>query len=304
MFSFKNLSKPIPLLFLAVVINSCAATSPKTSQDIYYTTPPVSFIRESPKYDSPNVAPVYRGDQVVVLSRTADDWCQVKTVQSGEIGWIQSPLLSAQPIPTPTYLVQVSKVGLQNTPQKRAPSPEVLNRGDKVRKLSENEEGWWLVLAEKDKSLGWLPATAVSKLKPEKPGTASPTPAACPSGEGSAKVAASTPPPPKQLYYVATSELNLHSLPLVSSQVVNTLKFNDRVEKIGQSNSQWIKVRYPVTGAQGWAQGFFLADAALKTPKELPQPTQKKRTRSRRPVCPKPAQPEKAQPKETEPVVL
>ena len=120
----------------------------------------VTFLRESPRYDSPNVAAVYRGDQVVVLSRKAADWCEVKAVQSEKFGWIQSALLSAEPIPTPTYLVQVSKVRLQSTPQKNAPSPEVLSRGDKVRKLSENQQGWWMVLAEKNKRLGWLPATA------------------------------------------------------------------------------------------------------------------------------------------------
>jgi uncharacterized protein YgiM (DUF1202 family) len=301
MLSFKNLGKTILFLFLVMAINSCASMSFQTSHDIYYTTPPVTFIREFPGYDSPNVAAVYRGDQVVVLSRKSADWCQVQAVQSGKIGWIQSPLLSAEPIATPTYLVQVSKVRLQSSPQKNAPSPEVLNRGDKVRKLSENQEGWWMVLAEKDKSLGWLPATSVSGLKPE---TVPPTQTAAPSREGAAKVAASTPPAPKQLYYVATSDLNLHSLPLVRSQVVNSLKFNDRVEKIGQSDSQWIKVRYPVTGAQGWTQGIFLADSSLKTPRVFLQHTQKKRTRLRRPVCPKPAEPEKTQPQEPEPVVL
>ena len=296
----KNLIKPISLLFLVVAINSCAAMNSQTSHDISYTTPPVTFIRQSPRYDSPNVAAVYRGDRVVVLSRKADDWCLIQT-QSGQTGWLQSPLLSAEPIPTPSYLVQVSKVRLQSTPQKNAPAPEVLSRGDKVRKLSENQQGWWMVLAEKDKSLGWLSATAVSGLKPE---TAAPAPAAGPAGEAPARVTASVPPASKQLYFVATSDLNLHSLPLVSSQVVNTLKFNDRVEKIGQSDSQWIKVRYPVTGAQGWTQGTFLADSSLKAPREIPQHAQKKRTRSRRPVCPKPAEPEKTPPNETEPVVL
>jgi len=299
--SFKKLSNPISLLFMIVVINSCSSMNPKPSQEIYYTTPPVTFMREFPRYDSPNVAAVYRGDQVLILSRQADDWCLVQIVQSGKMGWIQSPLLSAEPIPTPTYSVQVSKVRLQDTPQKNATSPEVLYRGDKVRKLSENQEGWWMVLAEKDKSLGWIPATAVSERQPE---TASPMQAAGPSEKGPAMVTASPPPASKQFYYVATSNLNLHSLPMVSSQVVNTLKFNDRVEKIGQSDSQWIKVRYPVTGSQGWARGIFLADSSLKTPRDFPQHTQQRRTHPRRTVCPKPAEPEKTQPEEIEPVVM
>jgi uncharacterized protein YgiM (DUF1202 family) len=297
MLSFQNPSKPIFLLLIVVVINSCTAMNSQTSQGTYYATPPVTFIREFPKYDSPNVAAVYRGDQVAALSGEADDWCRIQT-RSGKIGWIQRPLLSAQPIPPATYSVQASKVRLQESPQKNAPSPEVLNRGDTIRKLSENQEGWWLVLVEKDTNLGWLPAAAVSELKPE---AAPPAQLASPSKEGAAKVNVSTPPAPKQLYYVATTNLNLHSLPLVSSQVVNTLKFNDRVEKIDQSKSQWIKVRYPVTGAQGWVQGIFLANASLTTPKVLPQP---KRKPLKRPVCPKPTKPEKTQPEEVEPVVL
>ena len=311
--SFQKLGKPLLLLFMAVAVNSCANTSPATSQNqnqnqnISYITPPVTFMREFPKYDSSKVAAVYRGDQVAVMSRQADDWCMVQAMQSGKIGWIQSALLSAQPIPTPTYFVQVGKVRLQDAPQKNASSPEVLSQGDKVRKLSENQEGWLMVLAEKDRGLGWIPASAVAE---QPPATAPPLRAAGPAGQSAARGTGSIPPASKQLYYVATDNLNLHSLPLVSSQVVNTLQFNDRVEKISQSDSQWIKVRNPANGAQGWAQGMFLADSSLKTPRTFPQHAQQKRRPSRRPVCAKPAQPEKNQPpektqsEEIEPVVL
>ena len=102
-------------------------------------------------------------------------------MRSGKIGWIQSPLLSAEPIATPTYFVQASKVQLQDAPQKHAPSLKVLCQGDKVRKLSENQEGWWMVLAEKNKDLGWIPATAVSEREAT---TASPLKPAGPSGQG------------------------------------------------------------------------------------------------------------------------
>ena len=188
--SFQKLGKPLLLLFMAVAINSCANMSPATSQNqnqnqnIFYTTPPVTFMREFPKYDSSKVAAVYRGDQVAVMSRQADDWCMVQAVQSGKIGWIQSALLSAQPIPTPTYFVQVSKVRLQDAPQKNASSPEVLSQGDKVRKLGENQEGWLMVLAEKDRGLGWIPASAVAE---QPPATAPPLHAAGPAGQGAAR---------------------------------------------------------------------------------------------------------------------
>ena len=120
--SFQKLGKLLLLLFMAVAVNSCANTSPATSQNqnqnISYITPPVTFIREFPKYDSSKVAAVYRGDQVAIMSRQADDWCMVQAMQSGKIGWIQSALLSAAPIPTPTYFVQVSKVRLKMPPKR------------------------------------------------------------------------------------------------------------------------------------------------------------------------------------------
>jgi uncharacterized protein YgiM (DUF1202 family) len=298
MLSFDRLSRPISLLFVVTIINSCAALCPQPGQSIYYATPPVTFIRESPDYDSPNVAPVYRGDEVIILSSRKDEWRQVQTVQSRKIGWIQSPLLSADRIPTPTYYIQMSKVPLQDTPHREGASYQVLQLGDKVRKLSENEKGWLLVLVEKDQSLGWLPTTMVAEQEPK---TASASQAARPSGKASAKATASPPLAPKQHYYVATYNLNLHALPLASSNVVKTLKFNDRVEKIDQSGSRWIKVRYLETGAQGWAQGLFLAESSLKTPKVF---SQQKRTTPRTPVCPKPAEPEQAQPEEIEPLVM
>src|SRR5271169_2219042 len=167
MLSLKGLNGPISLLLVFMIFNSCAMIGAKPSQEVYYTTPPVTFIREFPRYDSPNVAAVYLGEQVVILSRQADDWCQVQTVPSGKIGWIQSPLLSAVPISTPTYFVQASKVQLQDAPKKDATSPEVLHRGDKVRKLSENQAGWWFVQVEKDHNLGWVPATTLSEHRPE-----------------------------------------------------------------------------------------------------------------------------------------
>ena len=89
MLFFKKLRGPISLLFMIMIINSSTSLGANLGQDVSYTTPPVAYIRESPGYDSPNVATVYRGEQVKVLSRGAAGWCQVKTVQSQQVGWIQ-----------------------------------------------------------------------------------------------------------------------------------------------------------------------------------------------------------------------
>jgi uncharacterized protein YgiM (DUF1202 family) len=290
-------------LILAVVVfcSSCAALQPQQPQGFYYTIPSVTYFRDSPGYSSRNVATVYRGEQVVIQSNIADNWCLVKTVQGGQTGWIQRPLLSPVPIPTETYTVQEQEVPLRDVPQKEATSRQVLHRGDQVRKLSENQQGWWWVLVEKDESLGWLPGTVVSKGAPATAGPASQAAGAKTAGAGPAS-------PP--YIYVATATLNLHLLPLVDSQVVKVLKFNDKVEKIAQSGSAWLKVKYPVTGAQGWAQAPTLTASPLTAPKVFP-PKKKavvKKPRRQKTAVPEVSQPEAPsempEPKDVEPEVM
>jgi uncharacterized protein YgiM (DUF1202 family) len=251
----------------------------------YYIIPSVTYFRDTPSYASANVATVYRGQEVKILSKIDNDWCQVETVPGGQVGWIQRPLLSPVPIPTVTYTVAAPEAPLRDMPKKEAVIRRVLHKGDLVRKLSENQQGWVWVLVEKDESLGWLPGNALSEQAA--PGPAGP--GALPAESGSEETAASTPAPPPYLY-VAVENLELHQLPLLSSQAVRTLKFNDKVEKIAQSGAEWLKVRYPETGAQGWAKAPTLTDSPSKTPKVFP-PSRKRRIpkRSRRI---KPAEPE------------
>jgi uncharacterized protein YgiM (DUF1202 family) len=264
------------LLCLLLLINSCASIGARQSPDIYYTIPAVTYLRELPGYGSQNVATLYHGEQVTILSKIADDWCQVQVGRSQQVGWIQRPLLSQVPIHHATYYVQVNKIPLREAPQEEVMSRHVLQRGDKVRKISENQQGWWRVLVDKDKSLGWVPAAAVSLQTPEKAPTVEVV-----------KTDDPLRPVPKHSYYVATTSLKLHLLPLVSSQVVKVLKFNNKVEKVSQSGNEWLKVRYLETGAQGWALARYLSNSPAKAPKTFTR--KRKRVRKR----PKDLRPEK-----------
>ena len=237
---FGDLRKLIPVIALLVICTSCALILPQAPPDIYYTIPSVTYLRESPGYASRNVATVYRGEQVKILNQIAGDWCEVQTVQEQQVGWIQRPLLSPVPVPAEKYTVQEQEVPLRESPQKEAVSRQVLHRGDQVRKLDGNQQGWWRVLVEKDESLGWLPGSAVSKAAPEQ--------AAAPLAAGSSASAApgvnlAAPATAPKYFYVATAELDLHQLPLASSQVVKVLKFNNKVERLAQSNLELLKVR-------------------------------------------------------------
>jgi uncharacterized protein YgiM (DUF1202 family) len=290
--------KLVVLLALLLLCNACALIRPQPPPAVYYTIPSVTYFRESPGYASRNIATVYRGEPVTILSKIAHDWCQVQTTQGQQVGWIQCPLLSPVPIPTETYTVQEDEVPLRDTPQKDGTSRQVLRRGDIIRKVSENQQGWWWVLMEKSDSLGWIPATALLQAAPATVGSGQ---AVGPAGREAAEAKASGPPASPVYLYAATASLDLRLLPLLSSQVVKVLKFNDKVEKVAQSGAEWLKVKYPETGAQGWVLAQALAESPLAAPKVFP-PKPKKSLR--KPGRVRTAEPEATESEEIEPEVM
>jgi uncharacterized protein YgiM (DUF1202 family) len=165
-FALRNLGLTLVLVWLLMACTSCALTGSRQGSEVFYTIPPVTYLREYPGYASQNVAILYRGEQVTLLSSMEDTWCRVQRGEGGQVGWIQRPLLSAAPVPLETYYIQAHEVPLREDPQEDVLSRQILRRGDQVRKLSENQQGWWRVLVDKDKSLGWLPAATVAASPP------------------------------------------------------------------------------------------------------------------------------------------
>ena len=117
--------RSILLLVLLMMLSSCAMTRNLTSNltkgltrvkqgpEVYYTMPPVTYIREFPGYASKQVSTVYHGEQVTILSQMEDeDWCRVQT-SGGQQGWIQRALLSPVPLRVETYYVQAAEVPLK-----------------------------------------------------------------------------------------------------------------------------------------------------------------------------------------------
>ena len=267
----RKLASTTVFLCLLLLVNSCVRFGARQTPEVYYTIPPVTYLREFPGYGSHIVATLYHGEQVRMVSSLKDDWCQVQVWQSQQVGWMKRPLLSEAPINLETYYVQANEVPLRDAPQEEVSSRYILHRGDKISKLTENQQGWWRVLVEKDKRLGWVPAAVVSLNPPEK---------ATPGKEIAARTEASLRPATQNSFYVATTTLKLHLLPLVSSQVVKVLQFNDAVEKVSQSGPTWLKVRYPETGAQGWVLASHLSESPAKSPKTF---TRKKKRTLKRP---------------------
>jgi uncharacterized protein YgiM (DUF1202 family) len=265
-----RLGRSILVLAALLLANSCALTQTltqtltgtKSGPEVYYTVPTVTYVREFPGYASQHVATLYHGEQVTILSKMEDNWCRVQT-SDGQRGWIQRALLSPVPLRVETYYVQATEVPLRPEPHKEVVSRQVLPRGTEVIKLAANEQGWWRVLVEKDKSLGWLPTESLADQPPPEKG---PVVAGQPSEKETSETASSSQPAPKQ-FFVAVNSLKLHLLPLFSSEVVKVLQFNEKVEEVYQSGPKWRKVRYPETGVQGWTRASYLSESALKAPK-------------------------------------
>ena len=112
---------------------------------------------------------------------------------------------------------------------------QLLFRGDQVQRVEAGDQGWWRVLVVNSRSLGWVPAAALTERLEDVQ--------------------------QKQLrkpyYYVAVRKLVLRAKASDRSEVIRILSLNDQVEKIGETKD-WLNVRQPSTGAVGWVLGRYL----------------------------------------------
>ncbi|MFA5089303.1 MAG: SH3 domain-containing protein [Candidatus Omnitrophota bacterium] len=266
--------KVIISILSSIFLISCS-TPPKI--DSFYSIPAVSYLRECPNYDCAVVTEVYNADRVRLLGKNDTGWWQVQSLRDQKTGWTQRDLLSEAPIVAKNYYVTVDGLPLRDSPGDDVISRNLLAYGDKVQKIAE-KDNWWRVLVEKDKSIGWIPATQASEKWPvpsemEK----------SKSGESDQAVKGSptaTPPVKPGFYFVAAETLNLYLLPLDSSQVVKVLILNDKVETISQHGSDWFKVRYRATGAEGWVQARFLKEFPVTKKTQIVAPLKKSRQKA------------------------
>jgi len=262
------------LLLLAAVtfilVPACTPPRPATPEiSTYYMASVIGYLRDSPGYDGLLLGQLYKGDQVEKLDRKETGWWRVRSARTGQTGWIQGELLGPDPVALVHFYI-TRTVALRECAGEACPSLQLLYRGDQVQKLEENEGGWWRVLVERSRTLGWVPAAATADRLEE---------------------AAVKPPQP--YYYVGVKALRLRRQPALAAEVVKTLGFNDQVEELEINPSGWVKVRQPATGAVGWVMGRYLEALPLKALR--PAPRQKK------PAAP---QSEPPGPKGTEPPEL
>jgi uncharacterized protein YgiM (DUF1202 family) len=153
-----------------------------------------------------------------------------------------------------------------------------LSQGDAVTLLN-SRGNWWRVRSERTGHIGWVPAAQVAQAFPKL-----------------AKPAAVL--SQKSYLFVGASNLNLYSLPLASSPVVKVLHGNNKMEKLSEAGSGWVKVRDSLSGTEGWTLGRYLKESPVP-PQSLMDPKRKKwekkpvkRPKKKIPSEPEPLKPE------------
>ena len=82
-----------------------------------------------------------------------------------------------------------------------------------MQRVEAGDQGWWRVLVIKSRSFGWVPASALTEQIE----------------------ATQQKQIRKPYYYVAVGKLILRAKPSNRGQVIRTLRFNDQVQKIGET---------------------------------------------------------------------
>jgi uncharacterized protein YgiM (DUF1202 family) len=272
---------------------SCAALQEPPAVPLFYAIPAVTYLRECPNYDCQAVAEIYHTDELTVLEKNSQGWWRVQSRRDQKTGWTQGDLLSKNLIPPQEYYITPHAVPLRDSPGQEVISRKMLASGDKVQKIAE-QNGWWRVLVDKDKAIGWIPAKTASATALGQPAKD------LNEGKEASKAAEAAPPPPPAVkssyYFVAAASLDLHIVPFESSRVVKSLKINDKVEEIARSGPDWVKVRYLDSGAEGWAQTRFFKDTPVTARTQIVTPKKRSQKNGAKKTSPDPFKSETYEP--------
>ena len=236
------------VLLAALVLTAAVACAPKLppapEAANYYLTSEIAYLRDTPGYEGNMLGQLYKGDQVERLDGNETGWWRVRSARTDQIGWVQGELLSPNPVNL-VYFYITRTVPLRECAGKACPSLQLLYRGDQVQKVEENDQGWWRVLVARSRTLGWLPAAAISERL-----------------EGAAAGK-----PEQPYYYVAIKALRLRQEPAQGAPVVKTLQLNDQLQELQVNPKGWVKVRQPATGDVGWVMGRYLEALPVRVPR-------------------------------------
>ena len=206
-------------------------------------------VRSGPSTSNRVIGSLKQNDKVEVMSES-NGWSKVK--YSGKEGYVSSTYLkdsdggntgggSENPNPTPgkTKVVTATSLNVRSGPSTSNSIIGSLKQNDKVEVISESN-GW-----SKVKYSGKEGYVSSTYLKDSDDGD---------TGGGSENP---NPTPGKTKVVTATS-LNVRSGPSTSNSIIGSLKQNDKIEVISESNG-WSKVKY--SGKEGYVSSTYLKDS-------------------------------------------
>ena len=239
----------VMMLFLLLGLPCSCAKAPvvKPPEGPFSVVPEITYLLDSPGYGGNVVGPLYKGDKVDKVDDGDSPWWRVKLQRSGQTGWVRKELLSSEAVGTVFYYVNEDTLPLLECPRSDCLPVHLLFRGEQVQRVEEGDRGWWRVLVVKSRSLGWVQASAFTEHIEDTRQTQI----------------------RKPYYYVAVRNLILRAQPSKRGQVIRTLRFNDQVQKIGETKD-WFKVRQPSSGALGWVLSGDLQTLPLILPRGMP----------------------------------
>jgi uncharacterized protein YgiM (DUF1202 family) len=228
-------------------------------------------IRREPSVQAEEVGTIARGEQVVLLSRTADGaWYHIQSA-AGE-GWASSTLLEIAPevaaqVPgpeTPSGLTTTVFNGGNVRPGPGLsfnPPLDQVNAGETVTLLSKTDDGQWFRITNERGITGWVNRTLLN-LSVE---LVDQVPVA---GTEEGPITTGT-PSPTGLKATVSNGGNVRAAPNLSGRVLDQINANEEVELLAKTaNGQWYQIKN-IRDVTGWVSSTLLTvdpDVAEQVP--------------------------------------
>ncbi|WP_075809158.1 SH3 domain-containing protein [Paraclostridium sordellii] len=220
-------------------------------------------VRSGPSTDSSFLFSIKKNDKVTIL-KSENGWYKISTA-NGHEGWASSEYISTNTSDTNQQsnkkVVNVDNLNMRNGASTSYRVIMKLNKGTVIEIISESN-GWTKI--KHDGRIGFVASKYLSPIENNNQTT---KPEQQPNVPVQPQVSVG-----KTKVVVATS-LNVRSEPSTGNSVIGSLKNNEKVEVISESNG-WSKIKY--NGKEGYVSSTYLKDSnegGNSKPNENPKPS-------------------------------
>ncbi|CEK37256.1 mannosyl-glycoendo-beta-N-acetylglucosamidasedomain protein, possible enterotoxin [[Clostridium] sordellii] len=228
-------------------------------------------VRSGPSTDSSFLFSIKKNDKVTIL-KSENGWYKISTA-NGHEGWASSEYISTNTSDTNQQsnkkVVNVDNLNMRNGASTSYRVIMKLNKGTVIEIISESN-GWTKI--KHDGRIGFVASKYLSPIENNNQTT---KPEQQPNVPVQPQVSVG-----KTKVVVATS-LNVRSGPSTGNSVIGSLKNNEKVEVISESNG-WSKIKY--NGKEGYVSSTYLKDSnegGNSKPNETPKPNPNVETKTK-----------------------